>query len=64
MLNTFFDFKGAVSVTNGQTFTVAHDDGLTLVIDGLTVINAPGPTAPTTTTVTHRPHETCQPGLW
>jgi hypothetical protein len=53
MLNTFFDFQGTVSVTNGQTFTVAHDDGLTLVIDGLTVINAPGPTAPTTTTVTY-----------
>jgi hypothetical protein len=53
MLNTFFNFQGTVSVTNGQTFTVAHDDGLTLVIDGLHVIDAPGPTSPTTTTVTY-----------
>jgi hypothetical protein len=42
--NTIFDFKGTVTVTNGQTFTVGHDDGLTLVIDGITVINEPTPT--------------------
>jgi hypothetical protein len=53
MDNTLFDFKGMVTVTNGQTFTVAHDDGLTLTIGGLTVISAPGPTAPTVTTETY-----------
>ena len=47
------DFTGDVSVTNGQTFTVAHDDGLTLTIGALTVIDVPGPTSPTTTTVTY-----------
>jgi hypothetical protein len=51
MLNTIFDFKGMVSVTNGQSFTVTHDDGLTLVIGGANVINVPGPTPPITTTV-------------
>ena len=50
---TLFDFKGIVTVTNGQTFTVTHDDGLTLVIGALTVVNVPVPTAPTTTTVTY-----------
>jgi hypothetical protein len=53
MLNTFFYFTGTVTVTNGETFTVTHDDGLTLVIGGLTVISAPGPTAPVTTTATY-----------
>lgn len=43
--NTIFNFTGTVSVTTGQTFTVGHDDGLTLVIGGLTVINEPFPTS-------------------
>jgi hypothetical protein len=51
--NTLFDFQGTVTVTTGQTFTVTHDDGLTLVIDGITVINQPGPTAPVTQTFTY-----------
>jgi hypothetical protein len=50
---TIVDFKGTVTVTNGQTFTVTHDDGLTLIIGGLTVVSAPGPTSPTLTTVTY-----------
>jgi len=29
-LGTLLDFQGFVTVTNGQTFTVTHDDGLTL----------------------------------
>lgn len=51
--NTMFNFTGTVTVTNGQDFTVTHDDGLTLVIGGITVINQPGPTAPTTDTHTY-----------
>lgn len=51
--NTIFNFVGTVSVTNGQTFTVGHDDGLTLVIDGNTVINLPGPHSPGDDTVTY-----------
>ena len=52
-IGTFIDFKGNVTVTNGQTFTVTHDDGLQLMIGGLLVINAPGPTSPTLTTATY-----------
>jgi len=51
--NTIFNFTGNVSVTTGQTFTVGHDDGLTLVIGGLHVIDEPGPTGFVTTTETY-----------
>ena len=44
--NHLYQFLGQVSVTNGQNFGVLHDDGLTLIIGGLTVISAPGPTPP------------------
>lgn len=50
---TIVDFKGSVTVTNGQTFTVTHDDGLTLIIGGMTVVGVPAPTPPITTTVTY-----------
>ncbi len=50
---TLLNFTGFVTVTNGQTFTVTHDDGLTLIIGGNVIINVPGPTAPATTTVTY-----------
>jgi hypothetical protein len=53
MDNTLFNFTGTVSVTTGETFTVGHDDGLTLVIGGSTVISAPGPTAFELTTETY-----------
>ena len=53
LFNTFFDFKGTVTVTNGQTFTVTHDDGLSLDIGGVLVIDQPGPTAPVTQTFTY-----------
>jgi hypothetical protein len=51
--DTLFDFKGSVTVTTGEKFMAGHDDGLTLVIGGLTVINAPGPTAFVNTTETY-----------
>ena len=50
---TIVKFTGFVTVTNGETFTVIHDDGLTLTIDALDVISAPGPTAPAVTTATY-----------
>ena len=50
---TIVDFQGFVSVTNGQTFTVEHDDGLTLLINGAPIINVPEPTSPRVTTVTY-----------
>jgi len=52
-LGTLLDFKGFVSVTNGQTFTVTHDDGLTLIIGGLNLGFNPGPTAPVTSIATY-----------
>jgi hypothetical protein len=50
---TLLQFTGSVTVTNGQVFTVTHDDGLTLVIGGLDLGFNPGPTAPTTTNITY-----------
>lgn len=50
---TYLFFTGLVTVTNGMTFTATHDDGLQLMIGGNMVINAPGPTSPTLTTVTY-----------
>jgi hypothetical protein len=52
-ISSLIDFKGVVSVIHNQTFTVTHDDGLTLNIGGLNVINVPGPTSPVKTTVTY-----------
>ena len=43
---TLVAFTGFVSVTNGQTFTVTHDDGLSLIIGGIDLGFNPGPTAP------------------
>jgi PEP-CTERM putative exosortase interaction domain len=50
---TLLNFTGFVSVTNGQTFTVTHDDGLTLIIGGVNLGFSPAPTAPTTSTITY-----------
>src|SRR5207253_622017 len=48
-----FEFTGTVTVTNSESFQVAHDDGLQLKIGSNLVINAPLPTSPTTTPVTY-----------
>lgn len=50
---TLVEFNGMVSVTNGQTFTVTHDDGLTLIIGGTDLGFNPGPTAPVLTVATY-----------
>ncbi len=50
---TMLELTGQVSVTNGQTFTVQHDDGLQLLIGSALVVDVPGPTSPTITTVTY-----------
>jgi hypothetical protein len=52
-VGTLVEFLGNATVFTGQTFTATHDDGLTLIIGGTTVISAPGPTSPTLTTVTY-----------
>jgi hypothetical protein len=52
-VGTLLEFQGSVTVTNGQTFTVTHDDGLTLIIGGIDLGFNPGPTAPITTVATY-----------
>ena len=51
--NHLYEFVGQVTVTNGHQFNVLHDDGLTLIIGGLLVVDVPGPTSPTTTLATY-----------
>lgn len=46
-------FQGVVTVTTGEVFTVAHDDGLTLIIGGLDLGFNPGPTSPTVSNATY-----------
>lgn len=48
---TLFSITGMVSVTQGETISAGHDDGLTLVIDGITVMDFPGPTSLSNTSV-------------
>ena len=52
-IGTLVEFKGFVTVVNEQTFTVNHDDGLTLIIGSSNLGFNPGPTPPTTTTATY-----------
>ena len=53
VVGTILEFTGFVTVTHLQTFTVTHDDGLTLIIGGLDLGFNPGPTSPVTDTVTY-----------
>jgi hypothetical protein len=53
VVGTILNFTGFVSVTNGQTFTVTHDDGLTLIIGGINLGFSPAPTAPITSIATY-----------
>jgi hypothetical protein len=53
VVGTLLNFTGFVSVTNGQTFTVTHDDGLTLIIGGVNLGFSPLPTAPITSIATY-----------
>ncbi len=53
MDNVLVELVGQVTLVNGQTFTVTHDDGLTFKVGGNYLVNVPAPTAPVTTTVTY-----------
>jgi hypothetical protein len=53
MDNTFVHLSGMVSVTAGESFTVQQDDGLTLIIGGVTVLSNPGAHSPTSYTGTY-----------
>ncbi len=46
---SFFQFTGSAYFENGMTYHVAHDDGVVLNVDGVTVVNAPQPTSPVDT---------------
>ena len=50
---TIWEFVGNISVTSPDPFTISHDDGATFIVNGQTVINAPGPTAPAVTNGTY-----------
>lgn len=43
--NSFYQFTGTSFFVTGQTYTVAHDDGTVMNVDGVTVVNAPSPTS-------------------
>lgn len=49
---TFLVMTGDVTVSTGDVFTVTHDDGLTLIINGINLGFNPGPTAPVVSTET------------
>jgi PEP-CTERM motif len=53
VVGTLLNFTGFVTVTNGQMFTVTHDDGLTLIIGGLNLGFSPLPTPPITSVATY-----------
>ncbi len=52
-VGTLVEFTGVVAVTTGETITVTHDDGLTLIIGGLNTGFSPAPSSPTTSIATY-----------
>jgi VPDSG-CTERM motif len=46
MDNVAIVMSGLVSVTHNETFNVMQDDGLVLTINGMSVLNNPGPNSP------------------
>ncbi len=48
--DSFFQFTGTGSFVQGQIYNAWHDDGTVMNIDGTTVVNSPGVTAPIDTT--------------
>lgn len=51
--NTLFVFTGTAFFTNGQTFTVAHDDGTVMWVGSTKVLDQAGPTSAVTNTYTY-----------
>ncbi len=46
---TIWEFVGNASFISPDPFTIEHDDGVTFVVNGQTVIDHPAPTSPTST---------------
>ncbi len=44
--NTEFMFTGQTSLVAGTTYTLTHDDGADLFLNGVQVVNSPNPTVP------------------
>lgn len=51
--NSLWVFTGTANFVNGETFTVVHDDGTEMYVNGVNVLSVPGPTAPVTSTFTY-----------
>lgn len=51
--NTEWVFTGSAFFTHDQTFTVEHDDGVNMYVNGSAVLLDGGPTAPTNTPFTY-----------
>ena len=45
---TLFAFTGQAFFTNGAQYSVTHDDGTVMQVNGVTVLNLPQPTSPVT----------------
>jgi hypothetical protein len=51
--NTEWEFTGSAYFTSGQSFSVVHDDGTNMYINGVAVLLAGGSTPPVTSTFTY-----------
>jgi PEP-CTERM motif len=51
--NILIDFTGTAAFTTGEQFTVLHDDGVQLFVDGVNYLSAPNVTSATTTPYTY-----------
>lgn len=51
--DSLFVFTGTASFTNGESFTVQHDDGTNMYVNGTAVLLAAGPTPPVITPFTY-----------
>jgi hypothetical protein len=51
--DVLFEFTGSAVFTNGQTFTVFHDDGVQLFVNGVSELSAPNTTSPVNTPFTY-----------
>jgi len=54
LTNVLFEFTGTALFTNGQTFSVIHDDGVNMYVNGSLVLGAPGATSSTTQPYTYK----------
>jgi PEP-CTERM motif len=53
LTDVLFEFTGTDQFTNGQNFTVFHDDGVNLYVNGALVLGAPNTTSPVNTPFTY-----------